>query len=152
MRTKDAISQVNIERDREVLKVFHKAQNIVGIPATVIRICEVAANLPASKFYISDHWAYRYVRDRLNGRQRIFKDRRKSTLYNALFVTYRRIAKSKEHQGKSLESLVNISLEQPAPFLGISPRTIQIIIWNKHHIYQYDIKKRHKIKPSHDVQ
>ena len=137
MRHKGSVSQVNIERDREVLRVYRKAQGIVGTPATVLRICQIAANLPASKFYISDFWAYRYVHNRLKGKQRTFRDKRKQTLYNALFSTYRRLAAKKEYQGCSVESIVYSALEQPAPFLGLSPRTIHAIIRKKHKLYQY---------------
>jgi len=141
MRHKNSVSQVNIERDKEIRRLYREAQKLAGTPTTIDRICQIAANLPASKFYISDYWAFRYVKDRTNGINKVFKDRRKRTLYNALYDVFKRQQRKKENENKSIESIVNISLEQPAPFIGIAPVTLHKYIRQRLNIYQYDKKK-----------
>ncbi|MBR5689819.1 MAG: hypothetical protein IKX17_05185 [Prevotella sp.] len=145
MRHKNSISQVNVERDKEIIKLYKAAQSLAGSPTTIDRICQIAANLPATKFYISDYWAYRYVRERLNGNTKFFKDHRKRTLYNALYDTFKRQLHRKENQGKSIESIVYISLEQPAPFIGLAPVTLHKYIRQRLNIYQYETKKNEEI-------
>lgn len=137
MRHKNSISQINIERDKEIVTLYKKAQALAGAPATIDRICQIAANLPASKFYLSDYWAYRYIRDRLAGTTKYFKDHRKQTLYNALYDSYKRQARKRENADKSIETLVDIALEQPAPFIGLAPVTIHKYMRQRLKIYQY---------------
>lgn len=141
MRHKNSISQINIERDKEIVALFRKAQSLAGAPATIDRICQIAANLPASKFYISDYWAYRYIRDRLNGTVKYFKDHRKQTLYNALYDNFRIQQRKKENKNKSIETVVDIALEQQAPFVGLSPVTLHKYIRQRLGIYQYNTRR-----------
>lgn len=138
MRHKKSVSQVNIERDQEIMRLYGQAKKLTGPPITIDRICQIAANLPASKFYISDYWALRYVKDRMKGTTKYFKDRRKQTLYNAFYDTFRRLMVRREHRDKSVESVVNLALQQPAPFIGLAPCTMGKYLRQRLKIYQYD--------------
>lgn len=135
MRHKNSISQVNLERDKEMRKVYVKAKGLAGSPATIDRICQIAANLPTTKFYVSDYWALRYIKNRLRGTTKYFRDKRKQTLYNALYDNFKML--QHRHKNKDVETLVDMALEQPAPFLGLSPGTIRRYIRQRLGIKQY---------------
>ncbi len=142
MKHKNSVTQVNIERDREIVTLYNRAKAIAGSPTTTHRICQIAANLPASQFYISDYWALRYIKDRCKGKRRRFRNRRKQTLYNALYDTYRNLSRRHEYVSLPMESVVDIALSQPAPFIGISPDTIHRLLSNRLNIYQYDVREK----------
>ena len=151
MRHKNSVSQVNIERDQEIVRLYKIAKGMVGAPATIDRICQIAANLPASKFYLSDYWAYRYVKDRMNGTTKYFKDHRKQTLYNALYDVFKTLFNKKQNRGLSIEVIVDMALEQPAPFIGLSPVTLHKYIRQRLNIYQYDKAKKQKNSQTHKL-
>ncbi len=140
MRHVNSVSQVNKERDKEIILLYNRAREIVGTPATIDRICKIAANMSVSKFYISDEAAMRYIQDRKAGRPRTFRNKYKRTLYNALFDTYRYLSKRKEYTACSMARIIDIALSQPAPFIGLSPDTLQRYLCRRLNIYQYDIK------------
>ncbi len=124
MRHKNSISQVNLERDKEISLLYKTAQALAGYPATVERVCQITANLPASKFYISDTYALKYVKDRLNGKRRKFKHSRKQVLYDALWNAFLSIRKKRGNESLSIERLVDMALETRAPIIGVSPSVI----------------------------
>ena len=142
MKHKNSVTQINIERDKEIIQLYNKARKIAGSPATTHRICEIAANLPASQFYISDYWALRYIKDRSRGKRRRFRNPRKQTLYNALFDTFRNLRRKNEYTSLPLESVVDIALTQPAPFIGLNPESIHRLLSKRLNIYQYDIREK----------
>ena len=142
MRHVNSISQVNKERDNEIIRLYNEAKKIVGTPATIERICRLAANMSASRFYISEEWALRFIQDKMNGRPRKFRNKRKRTLYNALYDTFRHLSRKRENAGHSMSHIVDLALEQPAPFIGLSPETLQRYLCRRLNIYQYDIKSK----------
>lgn len=138
MRHKGSISQVNLERNKELLRLYKTAQGIVGSPATVNRVCQIMANLPTKKFYLSETYALKYIKDRINGKKRKFRHENKQILYNALWTSFLRIQGKKGNEGLSIERLVDITLETPAPIIGLSPTYITNFILRKHlNIRQY---------------
>ena len=141
MRHKNSISQINLERDKELLKIFRKASSIAGQPANLDRILTITACLPVSKFYLSDYWAARYIRDRLRGKTKRFKNQQKQTLYNALFAEYMMLSRKPENKNKSFETLVDMALERPAPVIGLTPGSLRDIIRYRLHIKQYSDRK-----------
>jgi len=141
MRHKNSVSQINLERDKELLRIFRKATELAGNPATLVRIFTIAACLPVSKFYISDYWACRYIHNRLKGKAKKFKNRHKQILYNALFAEYCQLSKRAENRNKSFETLVDMALERPAPIIGLSPHSLKDIIRYRLNIKQYDERK-----------
>ena len=142
MRHVNSVSQVNKERDDEIIKLYNRAKAIVGTPATIERICNIAANMSVSRFYISEEWAIRYIKDRMNGKVRNYRNRRKRTLYNALYDSYRYYARKKEYAEWSTARIIDLALSQPAPFIGLSPDTLQRYLCRRLNIYQYDIKEK----------
>lgn len=138
MRHQGAISQVNIEREKEIMSLYRQAKAIAGFPATIDRICHIMANLPCSKYYVSDYWALRYVEDRQKGKIRRFRSRKKHVLYSALYATVQQLAKSAQYRGSSLETIVDAALEKPAPIIGLSPSFIKNVLRYKLNIYQYE--------------
>jgi hypothetical protein len=137
MRHKNSISQINKERDKELKRLFSQAKDIAGFPVTIDRICDIMSVLPSQKFYISDYWALRYIKDRKLGKIKKFKNPNKKTLYCALYSTYTYLAKQIENQGKSTEELVFIALEQPAPIIGLSSSFIKNYLRYNLNVRQY---------------
>lgn len=140
MRHKNSISQVNKERDAEVRRLVNRATELAGKPATIERVCQIAVNLPVSKFYISDYWAVRYVKDRLQGKRRTFNNKHKSVLYNALFGVVNRMLQNPRYAHLSVERVVYMALETPAPTIGLSESFIRHVIRYRLGIFQYDSK------------
>lgn len=136
MRHKGSISQVNLERNKELMRLYNKAQGIAGFPATVMRICQIMANLPAKKFYLSEAYALKYIKDRMKGKKRIFNHENKRVLYNALWSSFMRVKNKKGNENLSIERLVYITLETPAPTIGLSPEYIM------NHVLRYKLNVR----------
>ena len=114
-------------RDREMLILYRKALDVVEYPTTTDKICEVVSSLPTSIYYISDTSAFRYVSQRLKGIIPRFdkSSYRKQQLYEALYEEFLRIREQYKEKSLCIYKLVDIALEQPAPCLGLSPRTIR---------------------------
>lgn len=142
VRHKNSISQVNLERDKELRRLFCRAQDIAGYPATLDRIFTITACLPASKFYISDYWASRYIRNRLRGNVKRFRNGYKQTLYNALFSEFLQLSRRSENREKSFDTLVDMALERPAPVIGLSPHSLGDIVRYRLNIRQYQSRKK----------
>ena len=146
MRHKNSISQINLERDKEIRALYKKARELAGYHATVERICQIMVNLPTSKFYISDTYALKYVKDRMNGNVRKLKWKNKQILYNAFWNVFLSLKKKRENEGLSIERLVDMALETQAPIIGVSQGFIMnIILRNRLNIRQYS--KRVKEEP-----
>jgi len=141
MRHKNSVSQINLARDKELLRIYRKAADLAGSPATLDRIFTIAACLPVSKFYVSDYWAARYIRNRINGKVKRFKNRQKQILYNALFSEFMQLSKRFENREKSFETLVDMALERPAPIIGLSPQSLRDIVRYRLNIKQYEERK-----------
>ena len=127
MKHKNSISQINPVRDREMLILYRKALDVVEYPTTTDKICEVVSLLPTSCYYISDTSALRYVYKRSKGIVPSFdKDSyRKQQLYEAFYNEYLQIREKYKEKSLCIYELVDLALEQPAPCLGLSPRTIR---------------------------
>lgn len=137
MRHKKSISQINIERDKEVKRLYRQAQAIAGCPATIERICHIMANLPCNRFYLSDYWAVRYVKNRRNGKAKKFNNPRKQILYNAFYNTFMQLARDARYKNKDVETVVYAALMKPAPIIGLSPNFLKNVLRYKLDIYQY---------------
>ena len=107
--------------------LYRKALDVVEYPTTTDKICEVVSSLPTSCYYISDTSAFRYVSQRLKGVVPNFDKAsyRKKQLYEALYDEFLRIREQYKGESLCIYKLVDIALEQPAPCLGLSPRTIR---------------------------
>lgn len=120
MKHKNSISQVNIERDRELLRMFRVAKKNVPWPTSVNKLCDYVIRMPASRFYISEEMAVRYVRKRMNGRQRPFRNHRKCALYEAFYREFLLVKSHPDNADLPLFVLVYRALQRPAPFIGVS--------------------------------
>ena len=145
MRHKNAISQINRERKQELHSLFRQAlaiaQDRASIFATVDTVCHICADLPASRFLISDYWAGRYIKLRLAGKQKHFRNPRKDKLYKALFDQFQKVAAEDKYRNRSFDSLVDIALRQPAPCIGLSPTYLKLVFRQELNIYQYNVNK-----------
>lgn len=114
-------------RDREMLILYRKALDVVEYPTTTDKICEVVSSLSTSCYYISDTSAFRYVSQRLKGIIPSFDKAsyRKQQLYEALYDEFLRIREQYKEKSFCIYKLVDLAIEQPAPCLGLSPRTIR---------------------------
>lgn len=117
MRHKGSISQVNIDRDKCLRRLFREAMDTL-LPATMRHICSTVADMPVPRFFISDEQAERYLRARLNLQHRRFRNPRKQVLYEALWDEYLRQYVRTPHA--PFRTLVTRALAQPAPFVGLS--------------------------------
>lgn len=138
MRHKNSISQINLERNKEIKRLYRQAQSIAGSPVTIDRICHIMANLPCDRFYLSDYWALRYVKNRRRGKIKKFGNPQKQTLYNAFYNTFVQLSRSSEYKDKSIETVVYAALEKPAPIIGLSAAFLKNVLRYKLNIYQYE--------------
>lgn len=125
MKHRGSINQFNIERDRELLDLYRQAMAMAKYPTTMYELCKRTAKLPASCHYISDFYAYLYIRRRITGNVKHFKRREQRILYESLYDIVTELMKKDKYQNYSLARLVDIALAMPAPCIGLSPRTIQ---------------------------
>ena len=125
MKHRGSINQFNIERDRELLVLYRKARATAKYPTTMYELCERTAKLPASCHYISDFYAYLYIRRRMAGERKHFKRREQRILYESLYDIVTELLTKEKYKNHSLSRLVDIALAMPAPCIGLSPRTIQ---------------------------
>lgn len=127
MKHKHSITQINIDRDREMLLLYHRAKRLVQWPTTTAKICEYVSKMPTSCYYLSDMAAYRYVSNRLKGKVPKFGiyQQMKQRLCEAFFIDFLDVRSKDVNKDKSLIYLVIITLERPGPNLGLTPRYIQ---------------------------
>ena len=125
MKHRGSINQFNIERDRELIALYRQARATATYPTTMYELCKRTAKLPASCHYISDFYAYLYIRRRLAGDTKHFKRREQRILYESLYDIVGELLTKEKYKNHSLSRLVDIALAMPAPCIGLSPRTIQ---------------------------
>ncbi len=126
MKHRGSINQFNIERDRELIALYRQARATAKYPTTMYELCERTAKLPASCHYISDFYAYLYVRKRLTtGAKKHFKRKEQRILYESLYNIVTVLLQQEKYKNHSLSRVVDIALAMPAPCIGLSPRTIQ---------------------------
>ena len=127
MKHLNSISQINLERDREMLRLYRKAREVATYPTTSVKLCEIVASLPTSCYYISDTSAARYVSNRLKGKIPKFgvAFEKKRMLYEAFYIDFLKVRKMEGNQRKCISQLVDIALLRPAPCLGLSCRSIR---------------------------
>jgi hypothetical protein len=146
MRHKNSISQINLERGEELHRLFRQALQIAqqqaGVFATIETVVNICAQLPATRFFISYYWAARYIKARLKGKQKHFRNPRKGILYDALYNEFLIIDKHPDYKNRSFESKVDIALEQPAPCIGLSPTYLKLVFRQELNIYQYDTNRQ----------
>ncbi len=130
MKHKNSISQINIDRDREVIYLYQKAKRLVEWPTTTAKICDYVSQMPAPCYYLSFDTAYRYVCRRLKGEIPKFGkfQQKKQSLCEAFFCEFQNVRLQRQGAELSTYRLVEITLEQPAPHLGIAPRYIQKLV------------------------
>jgi len=129
MRHKGSISQVNIQRDKEILSIFRQAKRQASWPTNIWRLCEIAADLPATEYYISDEMAIRYASNRLKkGRKCKFSNKYKQRLYESLYDKILELRQLDKYKKKSLTAVVNAALSMKAPCIGLTPRKIYLLL------------------------
>ena len=86
MKHKDSVSQIYIERDKFLPRLLRQAKLVATYPTSMKKLYEIAANLPADKFYISDDAACEYMRKRcLHNITPQFISPYKQRLFDALY-------------------------------------------------------------------
>jgi len=127
MKHINSISQINLERDREMLRLYRKAREVASYPTTSVKLCEIVSTLPTSCYYISDTSAARYVSNRLKGKIPKFGAafEKKRQLYEAFYIDFLEVRRREGNQQKCISQLVDITLMRPAPCLGLSSRSIR---------------------------
>lgn len=127
MKHPNSISQINVKREKEMILLFNRAKRMVQWPTTTTKICEYVAQMPTSCYYLSDITAYRYVLRRLKGEKPSFgkRQRGKQSLCEAFFNDFDEVRRMEKHKDKSISHIVDITLERPAPNLGLTPKYIQ---------------------------
>jgi len=129
VRHKGCISQVNIKRDKAILSLYRQAMNIVEWPTDCMKICEIAANLPAPEFFISEETALVYIRDRyINNKNHRFNSPYRQRLYDALYQRFVSLREVPSNSNKDILSLVLEALQSQAPCIGITPQWIYYVI------------------------
>lgn len=132
MKHVNSISQINIDRDREIIRFYQQAKRMVEWPTTTAKICDYISRMPTDCYYLSFDAAYSYVRKRLNGVIPKFGTcfQRRKALFEAFFLEYQEMAGYYRQIGekRSVYNIVEMALERPAPNLGLSSNRIQRII------------------------
>lgn len=132
MKHVNSISQIKIDRDREIIKFYQQAKRMVEWPTTTAKICDFVSRMPTDCYYLSFDAAYNYVRKRLKGIIPKFgiHQQQKKALFEAFYLEYQGLAEYYTMIGEkqSIYNIVGIALERPAPNLGITSRYIQEII------------------------
>lgn len=132
MKHVNSISQIKIDRDREIIRLYQQAKRVVQWPTTTAKICDYVSHMPTPCYYLSFDAAYRYVSKRLKGiipKCGKYQEQKKALLesfYNDFLLTL----EHERSQGsrKSVYLLVEITLQRPAPSLGLTSKYIQEII------------------------
>lgn len=132
MKHVNSISQIKIDRDREIIRLYQQAKRVVQWPTTTVKICDYVSHMPTPCYYLSFDAAYRYVSKRLKGiipKCGKYQQQKKALLesfYNDFLLTL----EHERSQGsrKSVYLLVEITLQRPAPSLGLTSKYIQEII------------------------
>ncbi len=132
MKHVNSISQIKIDRDREIIRLYQEAKRVVQWPTTMAKICDYVSQMPTPCYYISFDAAYSYVRKRLKGIIPKYSKYRhqKKTLLESFYNDFLLTAEHERSQGnqKSVYLLVEITLQRPAPCLGLKANYIQKII------------------------
>ena len=132
MKHRNSICQINIDRDREVIRLYQQAKRMVEWPTTTAKICAYVSQMPTQIYYLSFDAAYRYVCNRKKGKVQQFGkfQKMKQSLCEAFFSDYLEVERQAQLQGKhkSVYSLVEATLERPGPHLGIAPTYIRKIL------------------------
>lgn len=132
MKHVNSISQIKIDRDRYIISLYQQAKRMVEWPTTTAKICEYVSQMPTPCYYLSFDAAYRYVSKRLKGIiPKCGKyQQQKKALLESFYNEYLLISEHEQSQGrqKSVYLLVEITLERPAPCLGLTAKYIQEII------------------------
>lgn len=140
-RHKGSISQVNVERDRMAAVLYKEAKRVASWPTNTMRLCEIAAGMPTTEFYISEEFAVRYVRKRIYaGVVQSFTNKYKQKLYEALFDRVLELRKQDKYREASLPVIVQAAIMTPAPCLGLTPRNIYMILPKR----EYPLRKKKK--------
>lgn len=127
MKHVNSISQINIERDREIIRLFQKAKRLVPWPTTTTKICCFISRMPTPCYYLSFDAAYRYVSLRLKGKIPKFGkyQQMKQSLCEAFYIDFLEVKRQKQDENLCTYRLVELALLRPAPHLGIAPNYIQ---------------------------
>ena len=126
MKHKGSISQTYLERDDvEIPRLYKRARQIATYPTTVMRLFEIAAELPVKKYYISDYAAYEYLRQRFFHNKKItFRSHYKQRLFDALYQDVKKMMEQEKYQKMGLMNTTILALGRPAPCIGLSPFVI----------------------------
>lgn len=137
MKHKGSISQVNLRRDRIAIPdVCRRARHLAEYPTTTIRICEIAADLPVNRFYISDDAALMYIYNRaIRGKQKKFVNPYKQKLFDALWEVVSSMMEQDKYKQQGITTTTIQALQRPAPCIGLTPYVIYILYLKhrKHH-------------------
>lgn len=132
MKHVNSISQIKIDRDREIIRLYQQAKRMVQWPTTTAKICDYVSQMSTQCYYLSFDAAYRYVRQRLKGK--VPKggkyQQQKNDLLESFYQEYLAMQQYEASRGnrKSVYTLVEITLLRPAPSLGLTSKYIQEII------------------------
>ena len=127
MKHPNSISQINIDRDKEMYSLYQKAKRMVEWPTTTAKVYEFVSQMPTSCYYLSFDAAYRYIRLKLKGKKQKFgkTQQRKRDLFESFYQEFLNVKRQYEGQQVSIYRLVEIALEHPAPHLGMSAACIR---------------------------
>lgn len=129
MRHKGSKSHVNLERDKVVPALYHKAKELVEWPASEMAVCRMAASLPVKEFYVGFDSAVEYVRNRYyHQKRKEFQSPYKQQLYDALYEQFLNIVDLPENRNTFITELVLRVLSKPAPCVGLSPLQLYYIM------------------------
>lgn len=132
MKHKGSISQVNIARNLMAERLFREAKRVASWPTNTMRLCEIAANLPVREFYIAEEAALAYIRKRINtGVSPSFVTPYKQRLYDALYERVRELQQQERYADVPLTVVVGAALASSAPCLGVTPRSLYLLITHK---------------------
>ena len=133
MRHKGSVSQINLDREKIIPALYRKAKAVASWPTNVMKLCEIAAGLPVTKFYISFDSALYYVRSRFYYKKnKKFTDPFRQKLYDAFYDRFLELKESPAHKEKKIPDVVLLALLSPAPTCGLSPlRIYYILLKNK---------------------
>lgn len=121
-----AITQVYIERDRDVLpKLVRQAMLSSSYPIRMPDVYMMAADLPVDKFYIGDYAACDYMRKRfLHKKTPKFVNPYKNRLFDALYEEVIRMMRCEKYKGMGLKNITLLALDHQAPCVGLTPTVI----------------------------
>lgn len=117
----------NLQRNKELLRTYRRVlatQSYVELR----KVCEIVANSPCSRFWVSEERAAAVVSAILKGQYCL--DTMKPTKRDMFLEIYRRVVALRQEQPElSVSDACFICVNSPAPRFYMTPKSVLQIVW-----------------------